>query len=70
MQCMQWVETLKNIWNKEGRLPKKQQNEGKQKDPENRERGKRHKNNGCANCKRDIPQKNAEKSNTEREKKY
>ena len=32
------------------------------------ERAKRHKNNGCANCKRVILQKNAKKSNTEKKK--
>ena len=32
------------------------------------ESAKRHKNNGCANCKRFIPQKNAKKSNTQRKK--
>ena len=49
-------------------IKKKKQNKWKQNDLENRERAKRHKNNGCTNCKRDIPQKNAKKSNTEREK--
>ena len=68
MQCMQWVRTLKNVWNKEERLPKKQQNKWKQKDLENRDRATRHKNNICASCKRDILQKNMKKSNTEREK--
>ena len=48
----------------------KKQKKRKQKDRKNRERAKRYKNNGCANCKRDIPQKNAKKSNTGREKKY
>ena len=32
------------------------------------ERAKRHKNDGCANCKQNIPQKNWKKSNMERVK--